>query len=38
MPVFALIWGVLFLQEHPTLLSLIGMALVIFSMMLILEK
>ncbi|MEO6171770.1 MAG: EamA family transporter [Arenimonas sp.] len=37
-PVFALIWGVIFLHEHPTLLSLIGMGLVIFSMMLILEK
>lgn len=37
-PVFALIWGILFLHEHPTLLSLIGMALVIVSMMLILEK
>ena len=37
-PVFALIWGVLFLHEHPTLLSLIGMGLVIVSMMLILEK
>lgn len=37
-PVFALIWGVLFLHEHPTLLSLVGMGLVIFSMMLILEK
>ena len=37
-PVFALIWGVLFLHEHPTLLSLVGMTLVIFSMMLILEK
>ena len=37
-PVFALIWGVLFLHEHPTLLSLVGMGLVIVSMMLILEK
>ena len=37
-PVFALIWGVLFLHEHPTLLSLAGMGLVIVSMMLILEK
>jgi len=37
-PVFALIWGVMFLHEHPTLLSLIGMGLVIVSMMLILEK
>jgi drug/metabolite transporter (DMT)-like permease len=37
-PVFALIWGVIFLHEHPTVLSLIGMGLVIFSMMLILEK
>ena len=37
-PVFALIWGVIFLHEHPTLLSLVGMGLVIFSMMLILEK
>jgi len=37
-PVFALIWGVVFLHEHPTLLSLVGMGLVIFSMMLILEK
>jgi drug/metabolite transporter (DMT)-like permease len=37
-PVFALIWGVLFLHEHPTLLSLVGMGLVIASMMLILEK
>ncbi len=37
-PVFALIWGVLFLHEHPTLLSLVGMGLVIVSMRLILEK
>ncbi|MEO8001820.1 MAG: EamA family transporter [Arenimonas sp.] len=37
-PVFALIWGVMFLHEHPTLLSLFGMGLVIISMMLILEK
>ena len=37
-PVFALIWGVLFLHEHPTLLSLAGMGLVIVSMMLILGK
>jgi len=37
-PVFALIWGMMFLHEHPTLLSLVGMGLVIMSMMLILEK
>jgi drug/metabolite transporter (DMT)-like permease len=37
-PVFALLWGVLFLHEHPTLLSLIGTGLVMFSIMLILEK
>jgi drug/metabolite transporter (DMT)-like permease len=37
-PVFALLWGVLFLQEHPTLFSLIGTGLVMFSIMLILEK
>jgi drug/metabolite transporter (DMT)-like permease len=37
-PVFALLWGVLFLHEHPTLLSLLGSGLVMFSIMLILEK
>ncbi len=37
-PVFALLWGVLFLQEHPTVLSLLGSGLVMFSIMLILEK
>lgn len=37
-PVFALLWGVLFLDEHPKLLSLAGTATVLFSMALILEK
>jgi drug/metabolite transporter (DMT)-like permease len=37
-PVFALLWGVLFLQEHPTVLSLLGSGLVVFSIMLVLEK
>ncbi len=37
-PIFALLWGVLFLNEHPTLLNLLGTGLVLFSMALILEK
>lgn len=37
-PVFALLWGMFFLQENPTILSLLGSGLVMFSIMLILEK
>jgi drug/metabolite transporter (DMT)-like permease len=37
-PIFALLWGVLFLNEHPTWVNLLGTALVLFSMALILEK
>jgi drug/metabolite transporter (DMT)-like permease len=37
-PVFALLWGVIFLNEHPSLLSLAGTGLVLFSIALILEK
>lgn len=37
-PIFALLWGVLFLSEHPTWVNLLGTALVLFSMALILEK
>jgi drug/metabolite transporter (DMT)-like permease len=37
-PVFALAWGALFLKEHPTLMSLFGTVLVLFSISLILEK
>jgi drug/metabolite transporter (DMT)-like permease len=37
-PVFALLWGVIFLNEHPSALNLVGTALVLFSIALILEK
>jgi drug/metabolite transporter (DMT)-like permease len=37
-PIFALLWGVLFLSEHPTAMNLLGTALVLISMALILEK
>jgi drug/metabolite transporter (DMT)-like permease len=37
-PIFALLWGVLFLSEHPTWVNLLGTALVLLSMALILEK
>jgi drug/metabolite transporter (DMT)-like permease len=37
-PIFALLWGTLFLNEHPTWLNLLGTGLVLFSMALILEK